>query len=71
MTKQQYAIRHGLIIRPSTAEDAAQATTDYQRRARYIIDDGGRQWYSLRGSMQDMRDMVAARKRYEEDGTYV
>ena len=71
MTRQQYAIRHGLTVRPATAEDHAAATTDYQRRARYIIDDGGRQWYSLRGTLQDMRDMVAARKRYEEDGIYV
>ncbi len=71
MNKQEYAIRHGLTLRPVTAEDTRAASTDYQRRARYIIDDGLRQWYSLRGTLADMRDMVAARKRYEEDGTYV
>jgi hypothetical protein len=71
MTKQQYAIRHGLTVRPVTEADRREASTDYQRKAKYIIDDGLRQWYSLRGTLEDMRDMVAARKRYEEDGIYV
>lgn len=71
MKKKEYAIRHGLTVRPVTAEDIRAASTDYQRDAQYIIDDGLRQWYSLRGTLEDMRDMVKARKRYEEDGTYV
>ena len=41
MTKQEYMTRHGLTLRRVTKQDRAEAMTDDQRRADYIISDYG------------------------------
>ena len=58
MKKNAYATAHGLTIRKVTAEDRAEARTDYQRSAEYIISNGRNEWYSKSGSLSDMRTFV-------------
>ena len=58
MKKTAYAQAHGLTIRKVTEQDRAEARTDYQREAEYIISNGRIEWYSKRGSLNDMRIFV-------------
>ena len=58
MTKSEYMERHGLTLRRVTKEDRAAARTDYQRNASYIISNGACEWFSLNGSLRDMRFFV-------------
>ena len=58
MKKNAYAQTHGLTIRKVTEQDRAEARTDYQREAEYIISNGRIEWYSKRGSLNDMRIFV-------------
>lgn len=58
MKKQQYMSAHGLTLRKVSPQDRAEARTDYQREAEYIISNGRIEWYSKRGSLSDMRAFV-------------
>ena len=58
MTKAYFMKRHGLVLRPVTAEDRAVARTDYQREADYIMEYKGSEWFSKRGTLKDMQYMV-------------
>lgn len=58
MSKSEYMRRHGLTLRPVTPEDRAVARTDYQRDADYIITDGTVEWFSMRGTLSDMKRFV-------------
>jgi hypothetical protein len=56
MTKSEYMARHGLTLRRVTSADVRAARTDYQREADYIITSrSGAEWYSRRGTMDDLR----------------
>lgn len=58
MKKQQYMSAHGLTLRKVSPQDRAEARTDYQREAEYIISNGRIEWYSKRGSLNNMRAFV-------------
>ena len=58
MKKQQYMSAHGLTLRKVSPQDRAEARTDYQRSAEYIISNGRIEWYSKSGSLSDMRTFV-------------
>ena len=60
MTKSEYMERHGLTLRRVTKEDRAVARTDTQRIADYIISNGACEWFSVNGSLRDMREFVKA-----------
>ena len=62
MTKQEYITKHGLTLRNVTAEDRKAARTDYQRTADYIISDGTTEFFSMNGSMKDIRYFVKSVK---------
>ena len=59
MTKTEYMKRHGLTLRPVTKEDRAVARTDTQRIADYIISNGKVEWFSLKGTLNDMKAFVS------------
>lgn len=54
MTKQEYMSKYGFTLRRVTQQDRAEAQTDYQRRADYMIGYKGTEWYSMGGSIRDM-----------------
>ena len=56
MSKIEYMKRHGMTIRPVTEQDRATARTDYQRKAKYIIKNSEWEWFSLNGSLKDMKE---------------
>lgn len=62
MTKQEYITKNGLTLRNVTAEDRKAARTDYQRTADYIISYGTTEFFSMNGSMKDIRYFVKSVK---------
>lgn len=62
MSKYEYMERHGIKIRRVTEQDRAAANTDYQRTADYILSYAGREWFSKRGTLEDMKALVLYRK---------
>ena len=60
MDKQAWMEKHGVICRKANAADRKAARTDDQRAAEYIISIPalGVEWYSKRGTLEDMRKMV-------------
>ena len=57
-TKADYMAKHGITIRPVTAEDRKYARTDYQRVADYIISIKGKEFFSAKGTLADCKDVV-------------
>ena len=56
MNKAEWIKEHGCKVRPVTKKDKDAARTDYQRDAGFIIQTpGGSEYYSKRGSLNDVK----------------
>lgn len=59
MTKLEFAARHGVTIRRVTEQDRLEARTDYQRAADFILACNGREHYSKRATLADIKYLIA------------